>query len=90
MGVSWGTWWCVLNARLHREAGEGSPSREETLPPRGLLSVSPDLIRAPGLLDQGPPIQWAVTDFSSGAPKSLSMVTEAIKLEDACFLEGRL
>ena len=63
MGVSWGTWWCVLNARLHRDAGESSPSREETLPPQGLLSVSRDLIRAPVLLDQGLPIQWTVTDF---------------------------
>ena len=28
-----------------------------------------------------------VTDFIFGAPKSLQMVTEAIKLKDACSLE---
>ena len=32
--------------------------------------------------------QWQI--FSSWAPKSLWMVTAAMKLEDACFLEGRL
>ena len=28
--------------------------------------------------------------FGEGAPKSLQMVTEAIKLKDACFLEEEL
>ena len=28
-----------------------------------------------------------VTDFILGAPKSLQMVTETMKLKDACFLE---
>ena len=31
-----------------------------------------------------------VSDFILGAPKSLQMVTEAMKLKDACFLEGKL
>ena len=34
----------------------------------------------------------AITDFllGGGAPKSLWMVTAAMKLKDACFLEGKL
>ena len=32
----------------------------------------------------------AVTDFILGAPKSLWMVTAAMKLKDACSLEGKL
>ena len=31
-----------------------------------------------------------VTDFILGAPKSLHMVTAAVKLKDTCFLEGKL
>ena len=31
-----------------------------------------------------------VTDFIFWAPKSLQMVTEAMKLKDACFLEEKL
>jgi len=31
-----------------------------------------------------------VTDFTFGAPKSLQMVTAAIKLKDACSLEEKL
>ena len=31
-----------------------------------------------------------VTDFSLGAPKSLQMVTAAMKLKDACSLEEKL
>ena len=31
-----------------------------------------------------------VTDFILGAPKSLQMVTAAIKLKDACSLEEKL
>ena len=31
-----------------------------------------------------------VTDFILGAPKSLQMVTTAMKLKDACFLEEKL
>ena len=30
-----------------------------------------------------------VTDFILGAPKSLQMVTKAMKLKDACFLEEK-
>ena len=32
----------------------------------------------------------AVTDFILGAPKSLQMVTAAMKLKDTYFLEGKL
>ena len=32
----------------------------------------------------------AVADFFSWAPKSLSMLTAAMKLKDACSLEGNL
>ena len=32
----------------------------------------------------------AVTDFILGAPKSLQMVTAAMKLKDACSLEEKL
>ena len=31
-----------------------------------------------------------VTDFISWAPKSLQMMTAAMKLKDTCFLEGKL
>ena len=31
-----------------------------------------------------------LTDFIWGAPKSLQMVTEAVKLKDACSLEEKL
>ena len=31
-----------------------------------------------------------VTDFILGAPKSLQMVTAAMKLKDTCSLEGKL
>ena len=35
-------------------------------------------------------IMEIVTDFFWGAPKSLQMVTAAMKLKDACSLEGKL
>ena len=46
----------------------------------------------------GPIISWqtdgetmeTVTDFILGAPKSLKMVTAAMKLKDACSLEEKL
>ena len=31
-----------------------------------------------------------VSDFIFGAPKSLQIVTEAMKLKDSCFLEEKL
>ena len=36
----------------------------------------------------GETVQWLTLFF--GAPKSLQMVTEAMKLKDACSLEGKL
>ena len=46
----------------------------------------------------GPITSWEVdgetvetlSDFILGAPKSLQMVTAAMKLKDACSLEGKL
>ena len=46
----------------------------------------------------GPTTSWkidgetmeTVTDFTLGAPKSLQMVTAAMKLKDAYFLEEKL
>ena len=37
----------------------------------------------------GEPVE-TVTDFIFGAPKSLQMVSTAMKLKDACFLEEKL
>ena len=50
------------------------------------------------IIVSGPITSWqiegekveAVTDFVLGAPKSLRMVTVAIKLKDICFLEEKL
>ena len=50
------------------------------------------------IMASGPTTSWQidgetmkiVTDFIFGAPKSLQMVTAAMKLKDAYFLEGKL
>ena len=50
------------------------------------------------IMASGPIISWqiygetveTVTDFVLGAPKSLQMVTTAMKLKDACSLEEKL
>ena len=50
------------------------------------------------LMASGPITSWqidgeameTVTDFSSRAPKSLQMVTAAMKLKDTCSLEEKL
>ena len=50
------------------------------------------------IMASGPIISWqiggvtveTVTDFILGAPKSLQMVTAAMKLKDACSLEEKL
>ena len=50
------------------------------------------------IMASGPIISWqiygetveTVTDFVFGAPKSLQMVTTAMKLKDACSLEEKL
>ena len=57
------------------------------------LSIQKTMIMA-----SGPITSWqtdgetmeTVTDLFSWAPKSLQMVTAAIKLKDACFLEEKL
>ena len=51
-------------------------------------------IKKTKIMASSPITSWekveAVTDFILGAPKSPKMVTEAMKLKDACFLEGKL
>ena len=50
------------------------------------------------IMASGPITSWQIdgetvetmSDFSGGAPKSLHMVTAAMKLEDAYSLEGKL
>ena len=50
------------------------------------------------IMASGPIISWqidvetveTVTDFIFWAPKSLQMVTAAVKLKDTCFLEEKL
>ena len=50
------------------------------------------------IMASGPITSWqmdrktmeTVKDFILGAPKSLQMVTAAMKLKDACFLEEKL
>ena len=47
------------------------------------------------IMASGPITSWQIdgetmTDFSFGAPKSLQMVTAAMKLKDAYSLEGKL
>ena len=50
------------------------------------------------IMASGPITSWqidretveTVTDFILGAPKSLQMVIGAMKLKDACSLEGKL
>ncbi len=50
------------------------------------------------IMASGPITSWqidgetveTVRDFIFGAPKSLQMVTAAMKLKDACFLEEKL
>ena len=50
------------------------------------------------IMASGPITSWeidgetveTVRDFILGAPKSLQMVTAAMKLKDACSLEGKL
>ena len=50
------------------------------------------------IMASGPITSWeidgdtveTVTHFILGAPKSLQMVTAAMKLEDICFLAGKL
>ena len=50
------------------------------------------------VMASGPITSWnidgetveTVSDYFGGAPESLQMVTAAMKLKDACFLEGKL
>ena len=52
-------------------------------------------IQKTSIMASGPITSWqidgeTVTDFILGAPKSLQMVTAAMKLKDAYSLEGKL
>ena len=55
-------------------------------------------IQKPKIMASGPITSWEIdgetvetmTDFIWGAPKSLQMVTAAIKLKDVCSLEEKL
>ena len=55
-------------------------------------------IQTAKIMASGPIISWQIdgetmetmTDFLLGAPKSLQMVTAAMKLKEAYFLEGKL
>ena len=56
------------------------------------LNIQKTKIMASGLItswQEGEKVE-TVTDFSSWAPKSLQTVTAAMKLKDACSLEGKL
>ena len=56
------------------------------------------IIQKTKIMASGPITSWeidgetveTVTDYFLGAPKLLWMVTEAMKLKDACSLEGKL
>ena len=52
-------------------------------------------IQKPKIMASSPITSWqidmeTVADFILGAPKSLQMVTAAMKLKDTCSLEGKL
>ena len=52
-------------------------------------------IKKSKIMASGPIISWQIdgetmTDFLGGAPKSLQMVTAAMKLKDTCSLEEKL
>ena len=57
------------------------------------LNIQKAKIMASGLINSweidGKTVE-KVTDFSFGAPKSLQMVTAAMKLKDACSMEEKL
>ena len=62
------------------------------------MPMKPLNIQKAKIMATGPITSWqidgetmeTVRDFILGAPKSLQMVTAAMKLEDACFLEEKL
>ena len=54
------------------------------------LNIQKTKIMASGLITSWHIDRETVTAFIFWVPKSLQMVTEAMKLEDACSLEGKL
>ena len=62
------------------------------------MPMMPLNIQKAKIMTIGPITSWqidgetmeTVRDFILGAPKSLQMVTAAMKLEDACFLDEKL
>ena len=54
------------------------------------LNIHKTKIMGSGLITSWQMDGETVADFILGAPKSLQMVTGAMKLKDACSLEGKL
>ena len=84
----------LLQDNGRKQRGPKEPPDEEESEKVGLeLNIQKTKIMA-----SGPITSWqidgetmeTVTAFIFGVPKSLQMVTEAMKLEDACSLEGKL
>ena len=81
----------LLGRKAMTNLGSILKSRDITLPTKVHLvkaMVSP-------VVTYGPITSWeidgeTVSDFIFGAPKSLQMVTAAMKLKDTCSLEGKL
>ena len=94
----------VRNINNLRYADDTTFTAESEEGPRSLLmkvkeeSEKADLklnIQKTKIMESDPITSWqidgeTVTDFSFGAPKSLQMVTAAMKLKDACSLEEML
>ena len=68
------------------------------IPLHKIYRVEPHIIQKTKIMASGPITSWqidgetveTVSDFIFGAPKSLQMVTAAMKLKDAYSLEGKL
>ena len=56
----------------------------------GILNIQKTKFMASGPITSWQIVGETVTDFIFGAPKSLQMVTAAMKLKDACSLEEKL
>ena len=54
------------------------------------LNIQKTKIMASGPISSWQIVGETVTDFIFWAPKSLQMVTAAMKLKDSCSLEGKL
>ena len=78
-----------------RYADDTTPMAESEEELKSLLKLN---IQKTKIMAPSPITSWQidgeimeiVTDFILGAPKSLQVVTAAMKLKDACSLEGKL